>query len=89
MCSDMKKDMFKVLKTTDQKILNELELSIKIGRWVLVEKLGEELHPDLEPILNPNIKIKGKSKMIKIGEKEVEFNDDFKLFLTTTLPNPV
>jgi len=86
---ELKKDMFKVIKPTDQKILNELELSIKLGKWVLVEKMGETLHPDLEPIINPLWKIKGKCKMIKIGDKEVEFNEDFKIFLTTTLPNPV
>jgi len=89
MCSEVKKELFKVIKPTDQKILNELEFSIKMGKWVLVEKMGETIHPDLEPIINPILKIKGKSKMIKIGDKEIEFNEDFKVFLTTTLPNPM
>lgn len=26
--------------------------------------------------------------MIKIGEKTLQYNDDFKFFMTTTLPNP-
>jgi len=31
---------------------------------------------------------KGKTKIIKYGDKDIEYNEDFKLFLVTSLPNP-
>ena len=38
-------------KMSDEKILKYLELAIQFGKWVLIENVGEELDPALEPIL--------------------------------------
>mmetsp|Transcript_98262 Transcript_98262/g.211923 ORF Transcript_98262/g.211923 Transcript_98262/m.211923 type:complete len:90 (-) Transcript_98262:2991-3260(-) len=88
MGSDTKKQMFKVMKATDDKISNELEVAIKFGKWVVLENVNEKLSPELEPILVPQIKQRGKNKHIKFGDKEIEYSDDFKFFMTTTIPNP-
>lgn len=76
------------MKATDDKISNELEMSIKFGKWLVIENVNEKLSPELEPILVPQIKFKGKSKLLKFGDKEVEYHDEFKLFLITQNPNP-
>jgi len=85
---DVKKQLFKVMKASEDKISNELELSIKIGKWLMIENVNEKLSPELEPILVPQIKIKGRLKTIKFGEKEIDYSEDFRFFMTTTIPNP-
>jgi len=76
------------MKPTDAKLSSELELAIKFGKLVLLENVGETLSSELDSILTPVFKIRGKNKMLKLGEKEVEWHDEFKLFMTTNLPTP-
>jgi dynein heavy chain len=65
-----------------------LELAIQFGKWVLLENIGEYIDPALEPILlQQKVKV-GQNWTIKIGERSIPYNDSFKFFLTTTLPNP-
>lgn len=80
--------MFKILKSADDRISNEIESGIKNGKWLLVENMTEIISAEFDTILSPQIRIKGKTKIIKLGDKEIEYNDDFKLFLVTSLPNP-
>jgi dynein heavy chain, axonemal len=55
---------------------------------VLLENVGEYLDPALEPILLQQKIKQGSSYVIKLGDKSVPYNETFKFFLTTTLPNP-
>ncbi len=48
----------------------------------------EELDPVLDPVLERRLIKKGKSYIIALADKEVDFTDTFKLFFTTRLPNP-
>ncbi len=77
-----------VFKLSEPNLLRSLELAIQFGRWVLLENIGEELDPALEPILlQQKIKV-GSGYIIKMGEKTIAYNETFKFFMTTTLPNP-
>lgn len=40
-----------VFKMSDGNLLRNLELAIQFGKWTLIENVGEELDPALEPIL--------------------------------------
>lgn len=65
--------------------MKALERSIQTGTWFLVENVSEELDPSLEPILLKQI---DKSGSIRIGDKSIPYDKDFKFFMTTTIPNP-
>ncbi|XP_055681851.1 dynein axonemal heavy chain 7 [Lutzomyia longipalpis] len=65
-----------------------LENSIQFGLPVLIENVGEELDPMLEPILKKQIFKQGGVYCIKLGENIIEFNESFRLFITTKLYNP-
>ena len=69
-------------------MLRNLELAIQFGKWVLLENIGESLDPALEPILLQQKTKQGSGYVIKLGDKSISYNDTFKFFLTTTLPNP-
>ena len=54
----------------------------------MLENVGEELDSALELILLQQ-KIKtGSGYTIKIEDKTITYNDDFRFYMTTTLPNP-
>jgi dynein heavy chain len=36
---------------SDSNLLKTLELALRAGKWVLVENVGKDLDPSLEPIL--------------------------------------
>jgi len=83
------KSLFKVMKATDEKLSAELEMAIKLGKYVILENVGEKLSPELDPILTPQIKTKGKNKIIVMAEKkEVDYADEFRFYMTTTNANP-
>ena len=55
---------FEVLKVTEANFLRSIEKGISFGQWVLLESIGDEIEPSLEPILQKNIKKSGSSYVI-------------------------
>lgn len=74
------------LKQTDY--MRTLENAIQYGNPVLLQNVTEVIDPSLDPILNKAIVKKGGVFTIKLGDKEVEFNPEFRFYLTTKLANP-
>ena len=52
----------------------------------MIENLGEEVEPVLDPLMGRLLIKKGKA--IRLGDKEVEYNPKFRLFLHTKMANP-
>ena len=80
---------FDVVKLTDGKhFIRTLENGIRFGKWIIVENIFESLDPVLEPILQRAVfPVKGQLH-IKLGDSTIPYNDQFKFFLTSKLPNP-
>ncbi|PNH08753.1 Dynein gamma chain, flagellar outer arm [Tetrabaena socialis] len=79
------------LKTTqlnDKLFRNHLEECLAFGRPLLIENIEEELDPLLDPVLERRLIKKGKTFVIPLADKEVDFTETFRLFCTTRLPNP-
>mmetsp|Transcript_20042 Transcript_20042/g.27069 ORF Transcript_20042/g.27069 Transcript_20042/m.27069 type:complete len:688 (-) Transcript_20042:1925-3988(-) len=77
-----------VFKPSEGNLIRNLDLAIQFGKWVLLENIGESLDPALEPILLQQKVKQGQNWVIKVGDRSIPYNDNFKFFLTTTLPNP-
>merc|ERR1719503_315233 len=58
------------------------------GECVVIENMGEELDPVLDPVLARATIKKGRSLIIKLGDKEVDYDTNFQLYLQTKLANP-
>ncbi|GMH98843.1 hypothetical protein TrLO_g14194 [Triparma laevis f. longispina] len=69
-------------------ILQKLETSIENGWSLLIENMDENIDAVLMPVISRAVIKRGSRQIIKIGENEVEYNKDFKLFLHTKLSNP-
>ncbi|CAH1130366.1 unnamed protein product [Ceutorhynchus assimilis] len=65
-----------------------LENAIQFGQPVLLENVGQELDPILEPVLAQQIFKQGGTMCLKLGDSVVEYSSDFKLYITTKLRNP-
>jgi len=77
-----------VIKLSDKNFLRTLENGVRFGRWVLLENIGESLDAALEPLLLQQKFKQGGTEMIKIGDSVIPWNDAFKFYMTTKLPNP-
>lgn len=77
-----------VIKLSDKNFLRTLENGVRFGRWVLLENIGESLDAALEPLLLQQKFKQGGTEMIKIGDSTIPWNDSFKFYMTTKLPNP-
>lgn len=72
----------------DKDLIRTLESAIRFGKSVLIENVGTELDPALDPVLMRQIFKLAGTWVLKLGDVTVPYNDDFELYITTKLPNP-
>ncbi|XP_048510723.1 dynein axonemal heavy chain 7 isoform X3 [Athalia rosae] len=83
-----KSNRLEIIKLSDKTYMNILEECIETGRPVLLENVGEELSTPLDPILMKNIYKFSGIWYITLGEKSVEYDLNFRFYITTKLRNP-
>merc|ERR1719230_641694 len=81
-------EKLRVLRLSRSDYGRQLESSIQFGFPVLIENILEQLDPMLDPLLQKATFKAGSLLMIKLGDQLLEYNQDFRLYLTTKLPNP-
>ena len=72
----------------DSDFMKHLELAIQYGDPFLFENIDTEVDPMLDVVLEKTIQVESGQKFIQLGDKKVDWSDDFKLFFTTKLNNP-
>ena len=77
-----------VIKLSDPNYARTLENSIQFGTPVLLENVGEELDPLLEPLLLKQTFKQGGVEYLRLGENVIEYSRDFRFYITTRLRNP-
>jgi dynein heavy chain len=83
-----KEEGIKIIKLSESKFLQTLENAIRLGAPVLLENVGEELDPALEPVLLKQIFKRGGQWVLKLGDTDIPYSQEFSLSITTKLPNP-
>lgn len=81
-------NQLKVAQLGDKTFRGALEECLSLGKPLLIEDVEEELDPLLDPVLERRLVRKGRAVVVQLADKEVDFSDTFKLFVTTRLPNP-
>ncbi|CAH1790213.1 unnamed protein product [Owenia fusiformis] len=76
------------IKLTDNDFVRTLENCIQFGTPVLLENIGEELDPMLEPLLLKQTFKQGGAICIRLGDSTIEYSHDFRFYMTTKLRNP-
>lgn len=65
-----------------------VEKAVQFGQPVLLQNILEEMDPAISPILQKSLVKQGGQTLIKLSDKTVQFNLNFKFYITTKLSNP-
>jgi len=84
----VKKNPFDILTFNMGDYIKRLEMAIKFGKSVLFEAIDEELDPMIDPVLEKNIVKEAGVNMLQLGDQNIDYHDDFRMFLTTKISNP-
>lgn len=79
-------DKLVVLRLSHRGYLDVIERAITNGDTLLIENIEESVDAVLDPLLG-RVLIK-KGKCMKIGDREIDYNTNFRLILQTKLANP-
>lgn len=55
---------------------------------MLLENVEEELDPMLDPVLQKQTFKKGAQLLLKLGDQDIPYNNDFRFYITSKMPNP-
>ena len=82
------KNNLQVVRMGAPKTADIMEKAIENGTSVLIENMGESIDAVLMPTVTRATYKKGRSLYVKMGDKDVEYHKNFKLFLHTKMSNP-
>lgn len=82
------KDGLIIADTKDPKHVNKIVMGVRQGYQVLFVDVQETIDPILDNILNKSLIQIGKNWCVKVGDDEIEYDQKFKLYITTRMPNP-
>jgi dynein heavy chain len=69
-------------------LIRRLLKAIEDGDPFIIENMGESIDPTLMPVIGRTTVKRGKRRFIGIGDTEVEFHKDFRMYMHTKLSNP-
>ena len=59
------------------------------GKPILFEDVGESLDPTVDPLISKqHYKLPDGRIVIRLGEEDISYDPNFRVYLTTKLPNP-
>jgi dynein heavy chain len=84
----MEGDSLVIADYKDKDYLKKIEHGIVQGKSVLFQDVEQEMDPVLDNVLNKSLVQIGKKLCVKLGDREIEYNRKFKLYITTRMSNP-
>ena len=82
-----KEETIEVVNVNDERFFLNLELAVRFGKTLIIQDVNK-IEPVLYPILREEVVGQGPYKTVQVGEKQIDFNPKFKLFMVTKNPNP-
>lgn len=65
-----------------------LKFCMEEGKTLIIENIENEVDPMLDPVLEKQLIVRGKSARIDVGGTQFDYNPDFRMFMTCRLANP-
>lgn len=78
----------KISSFSDSDFLKQLEMAIKYGFPFLFQDIDDYVDPVIDNVLEKNWKVASGRTFVMLGDKEVDLDSKFRLYLTTKLANP-
>ncbi|KAL3101915.1 hypothetical protein niasHS_003324 [Heterodera schachtii] len=70
-----------ILRANQTDLMTKIELGVRFGKTLIIDEIDERIEPALVPLLRRDFHTIGARLAIQLGEKQVDFNDQFRLFL--------
>ncbi|XP_034023634.1 cytoplasmic dynein 2 heavy chain 1 [Thalassophryne amazonica] len=76
-----------VINQQDSNFMTSVELAVRFGKTLIIQEM-DGVEPVLYPLLRRELIAQGPRYVVQIGDKVVDYNEDFCLFLATRNPTP-
>ncbi len=83
-----KNNDLQVTRLSNNKMIKTMEFALEAGQSVLIENMENSIDAVIQPVYSRAIIKKGKTKYIRLGDKEFTLHPNFKLLMHTKLSNP-
>ncbi|XP_071483964.1 LOW QUALITY PROTEIN: cytoplasmic dynein 2 heavy chain 1-like [Diadema antillarum] len=83
----LKEARLEVINQQDANFSTALELAVRFGKTLIIQEM-DGIEPVLYPLLRADLVSQGPRFVVQVGEKVIDYNEDFRLFMTTRNPNP-
>ncbi|CAF1020652.1 unnamed protein product, partial [Adineta ricciae] len=83
----LKDKKVEVTNQQDNNFTTQLELAVRFGKTLIVQEV-DGVEPVLYPVLRKDLASQGPRHVVQIGEKAIDYNPDFRIYLTTRNPTP-
>ena len=81
----LKDAKLEIIKLYDDSFIRTLELALRFGKTLVIENVTH-IEPIFYPILRKEFNRQGLRNTIQLGEKQIDFDDHFRLFLVSHDP---
>uniref|UniRef100_A0A4W6FB67 Cytoplasmic dynein 2 heavy chain 1 n=1 Tax=Lates calcarifer TaxID=8187 RepID=A0A4W6FB67_LATCA len=83
----LKEHRLEVINQQDSNFMTSLELAVRFGKTLIIQEM-DGVEPVLYPLLRRDLIAQGPRYVVQIGDKVIDYNEDFRLFLATRNPTP-
>ena len=83
----LKDARLEIINQQDSNFTTALELAVRFGKTLVIQEV-DGVEPLLYPLMRRDLESQGPRFVVQIGEKVIDYNEDFRLFLTTRNPQP-
>ena len=83
-----KSNDLQVTRLSNPKMIKTMEFALEAGQSVLIENMENTIDAVIQPVYSRAIIKKGKTKYIRLGDKELTLHPNFRLLMHTKLSNP-
>ena len=77
-----------VVRLGQRGLIAKLEDALQRGKPLVIENMQTTIDAVLAPVIGRQATRRGRTVFVKLGDKEVDYHPDFKLYLQTKLSNP-
>ena len=83
----LKESRLEVINQQDSNFTTALELAVRFGKTLIIQEV-DGVEPLLFPLLRKDLVSQGPRFVVQLGDKTIDYNESFRLFLATRNPLP-
>jgi len=77
-----------IYSMTNSNLKDLIKIPLQDGGAVMIENIENEVDPMLDPLLEKQFIKKGRNFIIKLADQDLDYDPNFKLYMTSRLANP-